>query len=77
MLGEKDLLFLGCAMAKIMGHYRESKEGTGALQMIGLSTLLGTEYPNDGSDPIVKKNAFLDELRELHKLIYYDTKKTF
>lgn len=79
MLGERDLLFLGCAMAKIMGHYRETMDGSGALsQMVGLSTLLGNEYnPSGGNYPIVKENAFLDELRELHKLIYYDTKKTF
>jgi len=77
MLGERDLLFLGCTLAKIAGYYAQAaSDATADSRTRGKYILWGKEYP-EGSGSSVKANQFLEELRALHKLIYYDTKKTF
>ena len=81
MLGEKDLLFLGCMIAQIAGYmavYLKSDDMYNRFQTLALLTGEELNITDANGNPInIEKYKLLNDFKELHKKIYYDTRKTF
>lgn len=71
MLGEKDLLFLGCTFARIAGLYLNvTQQSDPTIRSKAFSKLSGNEL-SSGNVTLVKKNEFLEDLKDLYQFIYY------